>query len=132
MTNDESRILISNELVDQLPDIDQISGIIDELLLVYIRDDASGVEISGSASSLLFADDPEVEVKMSISGALDVLKNREKALFTSIKVAHNKNLIQLEGKYEIHAAKIFNVNVEEQSCILAVGLKQVKKDLLTA
>jgi hypothetical protein len=128
--NDDSRILISKELVDQIPDFEQISGAVNEFLLFYAKDDSTGVEITGPISSVLFADDPEVEVKMNISDALFVLQHREKISISSLNMAHRKNIIKLEGNYNVHAAKILDVNVDQQSCVLALGLKSTKKEFL--
>jgi len=127
---DEERVLASEELLDQVPELSQMQSIMDELLLVYMKDCNSDLEITGPASSVLVSDAPEIEIKMSISSAYEVLQSKESISIDSIKMAHKKKLINIDGNYRIDAAKILDINVDSQTCILAIGLKNSEKRVL--
>jgi hypothetical protein len=127
---DEERILASKELLEQVPELSQIRDVMDELLLVYMKDRNSSLEITGPAASVLVSSAPELEIKMNIADAYAVLENKDSISIDSIKMAHKKKLINIDGNYYIDAAKILDINVDSQTCILAVGLKNSAKSVL--
>jgi hypothetical protein len=123
-----SNFLMSDELLSQIDLSEQVSSLISDFVLFYIRDDSNKIEISGPVFSTLFAEDPEVEVKVNLPTALKVLKHQKNLVFNDINIMHKEDLATVKGTFTIHAAKIFDIKVDQQSCILAIGFKRQSKD----
>lgn len=123
----EDKLMMSDELVGQVPDLEdeELNNLINNLVLVSMKDAASGIEISGPAAAILFSGEPEVEVKMNIAAAINVMANKSNLTkIDSVKVLHNGIVASIEGEFYVDLAKILDINVDEQTCLLALGLKK--------
>ena len=124
--NDDT-LIMSEELVGQIPDLDEenLGRLISNLIIVSIHDENTGFEISNPVSAILFSNEPEIEFKISIAEAINILTNKEKLhKIPSIKILHDNKVSIIEGEFYLDLAKILDINLNDQTCILALGLKK--------
>lgn len=123
----EDKLMMSDELVGQVANLEdeELNKLISHLVLVSMKDASTEIEISGPAAAILFSGEPEVEIKMSISSAINVMANKSNLnRIDSIKVLHDGIVASIEGEFYVDLAKILDINVDEQTCLLALGLKK--------
>lgn len=123
----EDKLMMSDELVGQVANLEdeELNKLISHLVLVSMKDLSTEIEISGPAAAILFSGEPEVEIKMSISSAINVMANKSNLnRIDSIKVLHDGIVASIEGEFYVDLAKILDINVDEQTCLLAIGLKK--------
>ena len=123
----EDKLMMSDELVGQVANLEdeELNKLISHLVLVSMKDLSTEIEISGPAAAILFSGEPEVEIKMSISSAINVMANKSNLnRIDSIKVLHDGIVASIEGEFYVDLAKILDINVDEQTCLLALGLKK--------
>jgi len=130
---DATRILASESLRERLPDIedggdpfDQIAG--QAVYVVIDRRIANQKKpLSGVLRSVLFGSEPELEVMVELSEALATVK-AEQLEFFGIELHHGEEMtVPMPGPWTIKAARIDDIDVVRQSCILGVQLTRVKK-----
>jgi hypothetical protein len=131
----ESTLLMSEELHGQIPDLDeQYFTLIENLILVRgIFETPDGEDyLDGPLVAILSSDNPEVEIKLNLPLALDVVRRKSNLVFKSFNVYHKKVPTVLNGPFTISAAKICDINVNEQYCTLILGLQPAisKKEVL--
>lgn len=128
----DDKLMMSEELVGQVPELEdeEINKLINHLVLVSIEDGNTGLEIAGPAAAVLFSEEPELEIKMSIAAAVNVLVNKPRLNdIKSIKVLHEGVMASVEGDFYVDLAKILDINLDEQTCLLALGLKKNQADI---
>lgn len=130
--NDDNTLMMSEELLGQVPDLEgqNLNKLIANLIVASLRDENTGVEISGPVSAILSSDEPEIELKMNLTSAFNILANKEKLnKVQAIKVLHNGVVFVIEGSFYVDLAKILDINLNEQTCVLALGLKKNPSDI---
>jgi hypothetical protein len=124
--NDDSRVLISEELVGQLQGLEENepSDLINELVLFFVEDEKTKYEISGHLKFIQFSDRPEIEMNCSIFKALEIYRLKQDLEFDSIKIAHKNILSKIDGPFHIDIINISNINPDEQICMIGIKFKK--------
>lgn len=128
---DPSRVLMSDMLKGQVPDLD--SEVFDNLagggIYVVIDRRVAGQQLplSGVLRSVLFDEVPELEMRVELAEALAVVQANELS-FEGVELQHGeKTTVQMPGPFKIKAARIQEIDVPNQLCVLALQLHRVKK-----
>lgn len=126
-----SHVLMSETLKGQLPGLDgddplvQFAG---QAVYVIIDRRIGGqpLPLSGVLSSILFGAEPEVEVHVELSEALVTVK-ADNVQIVAIELHHGEETtVPVPGPFTVKAARIDDIDVATQSCILALQLQRVK------
>jgi|GEM_PF-4136260 len=125
----DSKIMVSEELLQQLPELNEesLSPMLRSIALVYFHDENNNFELSGPVFSFAAAEEPEVELKVDLNVAIDVLSKKDYLNFNRISLLHKDAVLNLEGSFYVFAARIFELDFEKQTCILMLWLKNNKK-----
>lgn len=125
----DSKIMMSEELFQHLPELseDSLNPVLKSIALVYFHDALSDFELSGPAFSFTVTDEPEIELKVDLKIAIDVLSKKDSLNFDRVSLLHKDTVINLDGSFCVFAARIFEMDFEKQTCILMLWLKNNKK-----
>ena len=125
----DSKIMMSKELLQQLPELSEesLTPALKSIALVYFHDEANDFELSGPVFSFAATEEPEIELKVDLKKAIDVLSKKDFLNFDRVSLLHKDAIINLEGSFCVFAARIFELDFEKQSCILMLWLKNNKK-----
>lgn len=127
---DVDRILMSDTLKDQVADVDPAA--LEELSAKYVHVVAHRVvagqqlPITGIMLSTLFDAKPEVELKVLVDDALDVIEAQDQH-FDGFELHHGERIVPLKGPFKVVAARIQEVDVKTQMCVLLLQLERMKK-----
>ena len=129
-----ARVLMSEALKGHLPepdedgDYDQFSAMAGNAVYVVIDRRLSGqsTPLSGLLRSVLFDAEPELEVMIELSEALAVVK-AENMSIEGFELHHgNDTTVTVPGPFTLKAAMIQDIDVMQQSCIIALQLQRKK------
>lgn len=128
---DTSRVLMSETLKKVLPDLDgdNLSQLVGEGIYVVADRRVGGQQIplAGVLRSVLFDTSPEIEMRIELSEALAVVQS-EGLTFEGFELHHGeKTTVQLPGPFTVKAARIEEIDVPAQLCVLLLQLQRVKK-----
>lgn len=133
LKTNNSRVLMSDALRDQLPEGDDSQSPFDELqnnaVYVVIDRRVGGLKkpITGVLSSVLFGVEPEIEVMVSLESALETVQ-AERLEILGIELQHGENVtVPMPGPFNVKVARIDKIDVIQQSCILGMQLQRVPK-----
>lgn len=124
------RVLMSDTLKDQVPDVDPAA--LEELSAKYVHVIANRVvggqllPITGIMLSTLFDAKPEVELKVLVDDALDVIEAQNQ-YFEGFELHHGTRIVPMTGPFKVAAARIQEVDVKTQMCVLLLQLERMKK-----
>lgn len=128
MEADSSRVLMSDELRGQIPDIEEQQQLmIDRLVSVTAKWRSGSPEehiVVGSLRTFLMGKGSlrEIEFRVLLEDALDIASTADVS-FTSIELKHGERTLRSEGRDLVEARIIdIEVNTEPQMCTLALGL----------
>lgn len=128
---DKSRVLMSDTLKGVLPDLDgdNLSQLVGEGIYVVADRRVGGQQLplAGVLRSVLFDVNPEVEMRIELAEALAVVQAQD-LVFGGFELHHGeKTTVQLPGPFTVKAARIEEIDVPAQLCILLLQLQRVKK-----
>lgn len=129
MEADTSRVLMSDSLKGQIPDIEEEQqSLIDRLIGVtatWKSGDLDDRTIFGSLRTFLMnknGDFRELELRVLLDDALDMVSVVD-VVFTKIELKHGERTLKSEGLSLVETRIIdIEVNSEPQMCTLALGL----------
>lgn len=131
MKTNTSKVLMSEVLKGQIDSVDE--NFVDELLdagVFVILNCQSNVEnktLSGVLRSVLFDEVPELELRLEISSALDLVKINNLSIL-SVQLQHGaSNTVDIPGPFKIKAARIEELDVPNQLCVLSLQLLRSRK-----
>lgn len=121
--------MVSEELLQQLPELNEesLSPVLKSIALVYFYDEVNDFELSGPVFSFTATEEPEIELKVDLKIAIDVLSKKDSLNFSRVSLLHKDVVINLEQSFCVFAARIFELDFEKQTCILMLWLKNNKK-----
>lgn len=133
MEADTSRVLMSDSLKGQIPDIEeQTQALIDRLISVTAKwhsntDDKGANVLVGSLRTFLMAkggDLRELEFRVLLEDALDIASASAAGVsFASIELKHGERTLRSEGLTLVELRIIdTDLGTEPQMCTLALGL----------
>lgn len=130
--NDDSRLLMSEELVGQVQGLDENheSGLIEKLVLFLMEDSKTKYEISGPLSFIQFSESPELEMKYDLFKALEIYRKKQELEFADIKIAHMGVLSVVQGPFYIDMINVSNIDPDEQICVIGIKLKKASKSVI--
>lgn len=128
---DTSRVLMSDTLKKVLPDLDgdNMSQLVGEGIYVVADRRVGGQQLplAGVLRSVLFDIVPEIEMRIELSEALAVVQT-EGLTFESFELHHGEQTtVKLPGPFTVKAARIEEIDVPAQLCVLLLQLQRVKK-----
>jgi hypothetical protein len=125
----DSKIMVSEELLQQLPELSEesLNPVLKSIALVYFHDEFNDFELSGPVFSFTVTEEPEIELKVDLKTAIDVLSKKDSLNFDRVSLLHKDAVINLDGSLCVFAARIFELDFEKQTCILMLWLKNNKK-----
>ena len=133
---DPERILVSDELKGKISDLDdefdaEPLNNIDSIASRYVTVSVVRVVESkketlvGILRSVLFDIEPEIELKVQLSEAFDVIEANNQ-YFDTFELELDRRIVKLDGKFNVKAARIQEIDVKEQMCVLALHLQRLK------
>lgn len=127
--NDDSTIMMSQELQDQLlDDGGQFINEITKYLCIFMEDAEQNVIIEGSLKSLqIQLDVVEFEIYIKMHTAFQVLKKRHSCLFKEINLIYSDFLEKILGDFKISSVKIDDIKEDIHLCVLSLCVKNEKK-----
>lgn len=127
-----SKILMSESLRGQIPDVEDGGDPIDQLsgqavfAIVDRRIGGQAFPVSGLLRSVLFDSEPELEISIELHEALATVK-AQSVLIGGFELHHGETTVEVPGPFEIKAARIQEIDVPRQLCVIAMQLQRVKK-----
>lgn len=124
-----SRILMSDILKDQVPELE--SDAVDELQKQYVhviadrRIGGQQVPIAGLLVAVLFDITPELEFRVELGEALATVKAEQLSIH-SFELQHGDVTVPVPGPFMVKAARIQDVDVFNQTCVLSLQLQRAK------
>jgi len=92
--------------------------------------DGKETSITGALHSVLFDIDPEIEFRVLLHDAFDVIEG-ENLTFKRIMIQQQHREVALGGPFTVKAARVSAIDADNdpdtQMCVLALSLKRVKK-----
>lgn len=126
---DPGNVLMSDVLKGNVADIDpdQLDELQGRYVLAVIDRTAQGqrVPITGIMLSVLFDLKPEIEVKVELNEALDLIEAKDQVI-NLIDLHHGERIVPLKGPFKVAAARIQEVDPKVQMCVLHLQLERVK------
>lgn len=123
-----SKILMSDVLKDKLPEHE--SDAVDELQEKYVHVVAdryiSGKQspMAGLLVAVLFDTIREVEMRVELAEALLTVK-ADAVMFAGFELQHGDLTVPIPGPFLVKAARIQDIDVLNQTCVLSMQLQQV-------
>lgn len=124
-----ANIMVSDALRDQLPDDFESTGLPEDqfVVVVAVRNDGSeNPIITGVLRTVLFDVEPEIEFKVLLSDSFDIIQ-AQRLGFEKFELHYGKRMIELVGPFTVKAARIQDIDVVNQMCVLALHMQRVKK-----
>ena len=130
---DTSRILMSEVLKGQVPELgDSNFAEIAAGMVTVVADRIVGqqsVPLVGIMHSVLFDAQPEIEFRVALSEAFDIVEATD-LHFNDIDMHHGTRIIKLRGPFQVSAARIQEIDSSGQVCTLMLSLKRLVGDKL--
>lgn len=132
---DPTRLMMSEVLRGNVPDLEneQLTGtefVVTAEGWISFDGKESSTSLAGALHSVLFDIEPEIEFRVLLGRAFDVVEGKN-LTFTGFTIQQHDRTIQLEGPFIVKAARISGIdsdtNPDTQMCILALSLKRAKK-----
>ncbi len=123
-----SRILMSDVLKDKVPELE--SDAVDELQNQYVhvvadrRIGGQQIPIAGLLVAVLFGAIPELDFKVELSEALITVKADQLSI-NSFELQHGDVTVPVPGPFYVKAARIQDIDVFNQTCVLSLQLQRV-------
>ena len=125
---DTGHVLMSDALKDQLDHDDEEA--IDDMFVSVIADRRIGdrnAPMAGTLRSVLFESvNPEIDIRLQIDDAFDTI-NAQTLTFGGFDMLHGDKKLTLAGPFTVKAARIDEVDVPRQLCVLSLQLQRVQK-----
>jgi len=128
----DGKTLASEELVDKLPNVqfDEIDTLSNRTVIVVVDRVVAGrqalIPITGILVSVLFDAKPEIEIKMFIDDAFDIVESNSQH-FNCFELHKGEKIIPLKGPFIVSAARIQDIDIKTQMCVLSMQLERAKK-----
>lgn len=123
---------MSEALRGALPDLDEgvdVDPLVGEGVYV-IADRSTGggtsnVPLTGVLRSILFDTCPEVEMRIELAEAFAVVQAHD-LVFRGFELHHGQATVRLPGPFTVKAARIEEIDVQAQLCVLLLHLQRKK------
>ncbi len=131
MKADPSRILMSDTLRGQVLDLDNADDV-DDLAHRYVTVVAARRlagqlnPMTGILRTVLFDIEPEIEFRVELSDAFDLVQ-ADKQTFDCFELHHGTRIVNLVGPFTAKAARIQEIDVRDQMCVIALHLNRTKR-----
>jgi len=126
MKENDSRILVSKELEGQIPDIEgSLSDYLFSAVCIYLKDSNASLELDGPITSFSISNEININMKMQIDKAFHIMKLKSILKFDDVNFILKDSSLKLNGDYTVQKAKMLDINVEDQECILELIIKSV-------
>ena len=130
---DTSRILMSNALKGQVPELE--SEMVEQMQGQYVhvvadrRIGGQQLPLAGLLRTVLFDTSPEIEIKVELIEAIRTVKAND-LVFGGFELQHGEEEdggLSMPGPFSVKAARIQEIDPATQTCVLALQLQRVKK-----
>ncbi len=123
-----SKILMSDALKGQLPDFEdeKVARMSEQYVHVIIDRWVADkpVPLVGLLRSVLFDTEPELDVKVDLIEALEVVKSTD-LMIKGFELQHGADTtISVPGPFSVKAARIDNIDAMTSTCILMLQLQR--------
>lgn len=126
-----SRVMMSDVLKGSIPDIeDDVPDAgqqgTQHVVVIAAKRAANKPEptpIVGILRGVMFGVDPQVEFRVQLSDALDIIE-QPNVSFDGFELHHGERIIKMPGPFLITAARIDEIIVQDQMCTLGLHLKK--------
>lgn len=123
--SENDRILASADIADRIDDVDQIDRLAASYVIVVIDRRVAGEmrPISGILNSVLLDEKIELDVKIQLTDALDVLQTTGTQRIVGFELHHGERIVPVnKGTMMIVAARLQDIEPKTQMCSLAMQL----------
>jgi hypothetical protein len=124
---DNSRVLMSEALRGQLPDLDDAGPAALEGSYVHAVVDATigdkQTAFVGILRSVLFGDRPEIELRLQLEEAIAFAK-ASSPVVTAVHLLHGDEEVELAGPFTVVGLRLDDINAVEQLCVMSLGLQR--------
>jgi hypothetical protein len=128
--HDESRLLVSDELNGIISDEPpMLPGVVIATLTYDVGTGKSF--LVGVLRSVLFGDEHEIEVEVSLVDAMALVYDRGDIVFDSFELKAGTVTDVTQGKFQVSALRMSDINAAENTCVLGFLLKRPSSDLIT-
>jgi len=119
----ESTIMMSSELQGLIPDLED-EPVFDHGKLAVVLCQVVGQDkpIKGNLVGVSTYDHPDIELKIDITTALEILKNMADITFENIQVIYLDASVSLGGPFMINGIKVRDVDQSKRDCTLCLKL----------
>jgi len=126
--------LMSDVLRGQIPELEEeIQTQIEDMsskfvsVVAHVKDNTHRPRaFTGMLRSVLFEVEPEIEIRVELSLALDIVEAAG-LVFERFELHHGDRMVPMAGPYVPKAARIQDIDVADQLCTIALGLKKLQR-----
>ena len=119
----ESTLMMSSELQGLVPDLEDESIFgYGQLAVVLCKVLGQDEPIKGNLVGVSTYDNPDIELKIDITTALEIFKNMADITFESIQVIYLETSVSLGGPFMISGVKVRDVDQSKRDCTLCLKL----------
>lgn len=127
MKPDTSSVLMSEVLKGQIPDLEEVE-VVDALaggkhVIVILEKLVSTTATTavGILRGMLFDTDPEVELRIDLTEALDIVEAKS-LLIGKLELHHGERIVPVIGPFKVKAKRLDEVSFADQLCTLGLHL----------
>jgi hypothetical protein len=119
---------MSDSLQGNIPELEDedFKQFEEQFVIVVANRTTSGKQlpITGTLQTVLFDEKPEIEIKVQLKDALDVIEAGDQ-VFEFFDLHHGERIVKMMGPFTVKAARIQDLNPTSQMCVLALQLKRI-------
>lgn len=135
VTVNRSKLLMSDSLRGHVPELEDEQQVVPTdadpvSVVISAQFGQKATAIVGLLRGVLFGTDPELEVRLQLDEALDVVSSPNFA-FLGFAVHHGDREVKVMGPFLVTAVRIDDVNANEGLCTLSFGLKRNQHHVAT-
>ena len=113
----DSLIMMSEELQDLVPDLQEQSNETSKVVFYYnILDERT--ESAAILSGLTIKNYPMIEMIIGLNDAIKILKNKDVVIIENIKIMYLENIVSYDGTFKIDTLKIKDINYALKTCVI--------------
>jgi hypothetical protein len=132
--DDQRQIMMSDSLRGQIPELDADAATkfleqeADKYVTVVAEMITAGriTGLTGVLRGILLGTNPEIEFRCELSEALALL-HLNNVIFGKIELHHGLTLIPIPGPFSVTAARIDEINPQDQMCTLGLHLSPPRR-----
>jgi hypothetical protein len=127
MKAETSRVLMSEALKGRVTEeIEDESAVVDQnfvTVVLHVQVANKKTAIVGIMRSVLFESEPELDVRVQMSEALDIV-SADALVILAFELHHDERVIKVPGPFKVKGARIDEHTPGTDLCLLSLGLKR--------